>query len=113
LLDRDAEEDRIWSGVGSVIEQFQADEIAGPPDDDFAENMKLLDRLGVADSRELLDLLARRRVITWEEKRLIEAALVKGKSLTEIARSGKGRPLDLRRENALKALGYHLRKLMK
>ena len=75
--------------------------------------MKLLDVLGVSSSRELLDLLARRRVITWEEKRLIEEALAKGKPLTRVARSGRGRPLDLRREKALQALGYHLRKFKK
>ncbi len=113
LLDHDAEEDRIWSGVGSLIEQFQADEIAGPPDDDFAENMKVLDILGVSDAGELLDLLARRRVIDWEEKRLIEAALIKGKITKGISRTGRRKGLDLRRENALKALGYHLRNLMK
>jgi hypothetical protein len=75
--------------------------------------MKVLDILGVSDAREFLDLLARQRVIDWEEKRLIEAALIKGKITKGISRTGRRKGLDLRRENALKALGYHLRKIMK
>ncbi len=112
LMDRD-KEDRLRSSAWLPPEQIPDDAIAGPPDEDLAETMKLLDVLGVSSSRELLDLLARRRVITWEEKRLIEEALAKGKPLTRVARSGRGRPLDLRREKALQALGYHLRKFKK
>ena len=112
LMDRD-KEDRLRSSAWLPPEQIPDDAIAGPPDEDLAETMKLLDVLGVSSSRELLDLLARRRVITWEEKRLIEEALAKGKPLTRVARSGRGRPFDLRREKALQALGYHLRKFKK
>lgn len=112
LMDRD-KEDRLHANAWLPPEQIPDDAIAGRPDEDLAETMKLLDVLGVSSSRELLDLLARRRVITWEEKRLIEEALAKGKLLTRVARSGRGRPFDLRREKALQALGYHLRKFKK
>jgi len=34
---------------------------------------------------DLLDLLARRRVIDWEEKRILDSTLIGGKTLKEIS----------------------------
>jgi len=112
-LDRHVGESPIQSGVEPLSETHSTDDTPGSLDDEFADIMKVLDILGVSDAREFLDLLARQRVIDWEEKRLIEAALIKGKITKGISRTGRRKGLDLRRENALKALGYHLRKLMK
>jgi len=113
MLDRHAGEAPINSGVEPLSETHSTDDTPGSLDDEFADIMKVLDILGVSDAREFLDLLARQRVIDWEEKRLIEAALIKGKITKGISRTGRRKGLDLRRENALKALGYHLRKIMK
>lgn len=68
----------------------------------------LMDLLGVADARGLLDLLARRRVIDWEGKRIIEATLIGGKALKEIAQSKEYERLKYHRANALKAIRDYL-----
>jgi hypothetical protein len=113
MLDRHAGVAPINSGVEPISETHSTDDTPGSLYDEFADVMKVLDFLGVSDAQELLDLLARQRVIDWEEKRLIEAALIKDKIMKGISRTGRRKGLDLRRENALKALGYHLSKIMK
>jgi len=67
-----------------------------------------MDLLGVADARGLLDLLARRRVIDWEGKRLIEATLIGGKTLKEISRPAEYERLKYHRANTLKAIRDYL-----
>lgn len=68
----------------------------------------LMDLLGVADARDLLDLLARRRVIDWEGKRIIEATLIGGKTLKEISRPEEYERLKYHRANTLKAIRDYL-----
>jgi hypothetical protein len=84
-----------------------------PPDDEFAGTMKILDRLGVSDVRGLLDLLARRRVIDWEGKRIIEATLIEGKTLKEISLTGEYERNKHRRNNALKAIRGYLSEILR
>jgi hypothetical protein len=68
----------------------------------------LMDLLDVADARGLLDLLARRRVIEWEGKRIIEATLIGGKTLKEIALPEEYERLKYHRANTLKAIRDYL-----
>jgi hypothetical protein len=81
--------------------------------DDFTEIMKTMDLLEVSDARSLLDLLARRRVIDWEEKRILEATLIEGKTLKDVSQPGKYEQLKSRRKNALKAIRVYLFKILK
>lgn len=81
--------------------------------DDFMEIMKTMDILGVSDAWDLLDLLARRRVIDWEEKRIIEATLIEGKTLKSLSQPGEYERLKSRRKNALKAIRVYLFKILK
>jgi hypothetical protein len=93
---------------------YQAREALGI---DLDENIAMIeDSVRLARARVGYYYLPRgqgQRVIDWKEKRLIEAALIKGKITKGISRTGRRKGLDLRRENALKALEYHIRKLMK
>ena len=113
MLDRHAGAAFIHADIGSLSATTSTEDTTGSLDDDFADVMNVLDILGVSDARELLDLLARQRVIDWEEKRLLEAALIEDKITKDLSRTGRRKGLDLRRENALKALRYHLSKIMK
>lgn len=72
-----------------------------------------MDILEVSDARGLLDLLARRRVIDWEEKRILEATLIEGKTLKDVSQPGEYERLKSRRRNALKAVHAYLLRILK
>lgn len=108
LLDEKSQE-REWPHAG-VLDLFGVDpdqwENQAPTDEDSLG--MLLDLLDVADARDLLDLLARRRVIDWEGKRIIEATLIGGKTLKEIARPVEYERLKYHRANTVKAIRDYL-----
>ena len=81
--------------------------------DNFTEIMKTMDILEVSDARGLLNLLARRRVIDWEEKRILDATLIEGKTLKDVSQPGEYERLKSRRRNALKAIRVYLSKILK
>jgi len=58
-------------------------------------------------------MVARRRVIDWEEKRIIEGTLIEGKTLKEISSQGEYERHKYQRNNAMKALRGYLLKLLK
>ncbi len=98
-----------------VIDLFGShpDALESESPDDFTEIMKTMDILGVSDARGLLDLLARRRVIDWEEKRILESTLIEGKTLKDVSEPGEYERLKSRRKNALKAIRVYLFKILK
>ncbi len=106
--------DREWLHT-DVLDLFGADADAreSQTPTDGSGIGALMDLLGVADARGLLDLLARRRVIDWEGKRIIEATLIEGKTLKEISRPEEYERLKSRRKNALKAIRVYLLKILK
>ena len=81
--------------------------------DDFTGIMKTMDILGVSDARGLLDLLARKRVIDWEEKRILDTTLIVGKTLKDVSQSGEYERHKSRRKNALKAIRIYRLKILK
>jgi hypothetical protein len=70
--------------------------------------MKTMDLLEVSDARSLLNLLARRRVIEWEEKRILDATLIEGKTLKDVLQTGECERQKSRRKNALKDIRVYL-----
>lgn len=108
LLDEKSR-DREWLHT-DVFDLFGADvdarESQTPADESGIG--ALMDLLGVADARDLLDLLARRRVIDWEGKRIIEATLIGGKTLKEISRPEEYERLKYHRANTLKTIRDYL-----
>ncbi len=106
--------DREWLHT-DVLNLFGADADAWKsqtPADEIGIGA-LMDLLGVADARGLLDLLARRRVIDWEGKRIIEATLVGGKTLKEISQPVEYERLKYHRANTLKAIRDYLSAIQK
>ncbi|MDO8721737.1 MAG: hypothetical protein Q7J31_05860 [Syntrophales bacterium] len=106
--------DREWMPTG-VIDFFGShpDALESDSPDDFTEIMKTMDILEVSDARGLLDLLARRRVIDWEEKTILDATLIAGKTLKDVSQPGEYERLKSRRKNALKAIRVYLLRILK
>ena len=113
MLDRHADEAMIHSNIWPFSAPPSTDASPGSIKDEFFDVMKVMDILGVSDMRGLLNLLARRRVIDWEEKRILDATLIAGKTLKEIARPGEYERLKYRRKNALKAIRVYLLRILK
>ena len=113
VLDRHADEALIHSDLWFFSAPPSTDDSPGSLKGEFFDVMKVMDILGVSDMRGLLNLLARRRVIDWEEKRILEATLIAGKTLKKIARPGEYERLKYRRKNALKAIQAYLIKILK
>jgi hypothetical protein len=52
-------------------------------------------------------------VIDWEEKRILDATLIEGKTLKDVSQPGEYERLKSRRKNALKAIRVYLIKILK
>jgi len=114
MLDRHTDEAMIHSNIWPFSAPPSTDDSPESIKDEFFDVMKVMDILEVSDARGLLDLLARRRVIDWEQKRILDATLIAGKTLKDVSQPGEYERLKSRRRNALKAIrGYLLRILKK
>jgi len=113
ILDRHADEALIHSDIRLFSAPPSTDDSPGSIKDEFFDIMKVMDILGVSDMRGLLNLLARRRVIDWEEKRILDATLIAGKTLKDVSQPGEYERLKSRRRNALKTIRVYLSKILK
>ena len=52
-------------------------------------------------------------MIDWEEKRILEATLIEGKTLKDVSQPGEYERLKSRRKNAMKAIRVYLLKILK